>query len=355
MSLAANSRNSEKIIVAPSVRDLDRLGVQVSGWLASRLNKAEHIVLSNLNYPSGAGQSHETILFDAAWTTGGQRHAEGLVIRIKPTEHLVYPDDLFDNQYRLMRLMHENAWAPVAETLWFEEDPSLVGAPFFVMKRLQGQVAVSHPPYAQSGWVKDATPEQRARIWENGVRTLASLQKIPLAQLNFLAGQNGLTGLEQEWAKYERFLAWVSQGRRWPILEAARDQLRARWPANRPPGFVWGDARLGNLMFNNHFDVIAVMDLEQPSLGGALNDLAWWLYLGGAMHGHERFEGMGSRAQTIALWQQITGVSTEDLEWYEDFTALKVGLLSIRTAAIKAQPMPDHSWLAKLLGLPSAA
>jgi aminoglycoside phosphotransferase (APT) family kinase protein len=271
-------------------------------------------------------------------------------VRIKPIAHMVYPDDLFDIQYKLMRLLHERSWAPIAKPLWFEDSAEILGAPFFVMEKLQGRVAVSIPPYAQTGWVAEASPAQRAKLWENGVQALAGLQKIPVSELNFLAGPDG-AGLEQEWGKYIRFVAWISRGRTWPVLEAALKQLRARWPKHRPAGLVWGDARLGNLMFNDKFEVVAMMDWEQPSLGGALHDLAWWLVLSDAMHGRPHLEGMGTREQTIALWREVTGISTDDLNWYEDFTALKIGCLSVSTAELKGAPQPDHAALAARLNL----
>jgi aminoglycoside phosphotransferase (APT) family kinase protein len=344
------------VIVAPRVRDLAHLGGQLTTWLAARLPRATDIRIENLAYPLGAGQSHETILFDASWSTGGKQTDQGMVVRVKPTAHMVYPDDLFDSQYRLMSLLHEHRWAPVAKPLWFEKDSEILGAPFFVMEKLRGRVAVSVPPYAQVGWVAEATPAQRAKVWENGVRQLAALQTIPLTALDFLAGPRGArSGLRQEWDKYVRFVTWISRDRSWPVLEAALEHLQKRWPKNQPSGLVWGDARLGNLMFNGNFEVVAVMDWEQPSLGGGLHDLAWWLVMSDLMHstgsGRPHLEGMGTREETIALWRELTGISTENLDWYEDFTALKVGCLSVSTARIKGASLPDHAGLAKHLNL----
>jgi aminoglycoside phosphotransferase (APT) family kinase protein len=348
------------VIVAPQVRDLEILGAQVSAWLAKRLPGARDLEVRNLSYPFGAGQSHETILFDASWTADGVRRDEGMVVRIKPTTHTVFPDDLFIEQYKLMSALHEHGWAPVARPFWLEEDASVLGAPFFVMQKLKGRVAVSVPPYAQQGWVADSTPAQRRKLWENGVRQLAGLQKTPVEALGFLKGNGGtLSGLEQEWDKYSRFLEWISRKQRWPVLDAALENLRARWPKNQPAGLVWGDARLGNLMFDDDYEVVAVMDLEQPSLGGALHDLAWWLYFAdvfhGASSGRGHLEGMGTREETIALWREVTGISTDDLEWYEDFTAFKVGCISVRSAELKNWPTPDHSGLAKRFNLSVAA
>jgi aminoglycoside phosphotransferase (APT) family kinase protein len=257
-----------------------------------------------------------------------------------------------------MCVLHENGWAPVAKPLWFEADSTLLGAPFFVMEKVKGRVAVSYPPYAQVGWVAEASPAERAKLWENGVRQLAGLQKVPLSAVQFLAGPEGArSGLDQEWDKYVRFLAWISRDRSFPILEAAVEHLRARWPKNQPPGLVWGDARLGNLMFNDAFEVVAIMDWEQPSLGGALQDLTWWLTLADVMHstgsGRPHLEGMGTREDTIALWREVTGISTDDLDWYEDFTAFKIGCVSVRSAELKGAPVPGHihAGLARRLGL----
>ncbi|TAL03055.1 MAG: phosphotransferase family protein [Rhodospirillaceae bacterium] len=344
----------EKVIVAPEVRDLPTLAAQLSAWLSTKLPDAQHIQVENLAYPSGAGQSHETILFDATWSVHGRRHAQGYVVRIKPSRHTMFPDNLFDEQYRLMQVLHDIGQVRIARPMWFETNASILGAPFFVMEKVHGRVPVSVPPYAQVGWVAEATPAQRAKLWENGVRQLAAIQSVPLSSVDFLRGANGASeGLAQEWDKYVRFVAWIWGDRPSPVVAAALRRLRDRWPANQPPGVVWGDARLGNMMFDDNFEVVAVMDWEQPSLGGALHDLAWWLFLSDIMHstrsGRPHLEGMGTREETIALWNELTGISVADIEWYEDFTALKIACLGTRMATLRGTPVPSEAELAKRL------
>jgi aminoglycoside phosphotransferase (APT) family kinase protein len=344
----------QNVIVAPRVRDLPTLAAALCGWLGGRLPAADNIRVENLAYPFGAGQSHETILFDATWSSGGRQHAQGCVVRIKPTGHTVFPDDLFEQQYRLMQVLHEDGRVQVARPLWYEESASVLGAPFFILEKVHGRVAVSVPPYARVGWVAEATPAQRARLWENGVRQLAAIQSVPLSSVDFLRGPEGAReGLAQEWDKYVRFAEWVNRDRPWPVLTAGIERLRSRWPAHQPQGLVWGDARLGNMMFDDKFEVAAVMDWEQPSLGGALHDLAWWLVISDTMHGavegRPHLEGMGTREETIALWNEVTGIPTADIEWYEDFTRLKLSCLGIRTSRLKGAPPPDEAWLARRL------
>jgi aminoglycoside phosphotransferase (APT) family kinase protein len=343
-------------IVAPRTRDLAELGAQLIPWLQRRLPEASDLRITSMDYPRGAGRSHETILFDLSFRQDGRERSEGYVVRVKPSANMVYPDDLFEEQYRVMRELRDLAIVPVADTLGYEDDPGIVGAPFFVMEKLIGRVAVNHPPYAQVGWVAEATPAQRRKFWEQGVRNLALIQKVPLDRMQFLAGPDGARdNLAQEWDKYDRFVEWISQDQRWPVLDAARDRLRANWPKNQPAGLVWGDARLGNMMFDENFDLVAVMDWEQASLGGALHDLAWWLYMSAFGHeeqpGRPHLEGMGTREETIALWQDVTGIPIDDLDWYEDFTAFKTACLGVSTARVWGTHEPDHTALARRLGI----
>ena len=344
----------ENVIVAPEVRELDVLAEQLVPWLQAHLPEADDLRVERLSYPFGAGRSHETILFDASWRAAGARIEKHWVVRIKPRRHTVFPDDLFEQQYRVMKVMHERGAVRVAQPLWFEADAALLGAPFFVMERKQGRVPVSIPPYATTGWVAEATPAQRAKMWENGVRQLAAVQSVPLSSVQFLRGSGkARDGLAQEWDKYVRFVKWINQERPWPVLDAALERLRSCWPTNQPPGLVWGDARLGNMMFDDNFEVVAVMDWEQPSLGGALHDLAWWLYISNMMHGatpdRPHLQGMGTREETLALWRELTGISTVDIEWYEDFTALKLSCTGIRLQTLKGVQFYDEGWLARRL------
>jgi aminoglycoside phosphotransferase (APT) family kinase protein len=172
--------------------------------------------------------------------------------------------------------------------------------------------------------------------------------------VQFLKGsQKAPAGLAQEWDKYVRFVEWINSEHPWPVLEAALKRLSDCWPKHQPPGLVWGDARLGNMMFNDNFEVIAVMDWEQPSLGGAFNDLAWFLYVSNMMHGatpdRPHLQGMGTREDTLALWSELTGISTADIEWYEDFTALKLSCTGVRLQTLRGMAFYDEAWLKRRL------
>lgn len=345
--VSSTTKNAASGIVAPEVRDLDVLAESLAGWLGNKMPAAENIRIVNLSYPLGAGMSHETILFDALWGEGGSEQRKGMVVRIKPMRHLVYQDDMFEQQFKLMQLMRDSGHVRVAEPLWFDSDPALLGAPFFIMEKVAGRVAVSYPPYSQEGWLVDTPPAQRRKLWTDAVTQLAAIQKVPVADAGFLNLPGEFSeNFDQEVDRWRRYLDWVDPDGQAALLRKGFDRLLAARPDNRPEGLVWGDARLGNMMIGDDHKVAVVMDWEQPSLGGALHDLGWWLCSDRTQtetRGIPTLDGMGSRDETIALWSEVSGKSAADIDWYEAFAMFKMECLGIRMVALRDMPMaPGH-------------
>ena len=331
------------VFVAPSKRDLDELSRSLEEWLVARLPQATGIKLTNFEYPLGAGQSHETILFDAEWQQAGTRQEKGMVVRIKPTAFTVYVDDAFVEQYRLMQVMRRSGKVHIAQLLWLEEDPSILGAPFFVMAKVMGRVAVSIPSYLEQGWVVNLSTDERQRLWRNGVEQLAAIQSVPLDQLAFLERPRDGEHFMQEWNRWRRYLETIEAVGPASFQRETFRRLEATFPANRPEGVVWGDARLGNMMIGPDLEVLAVMDWEQPGLGGALHDLGWWIFnerLKIAANGGN-LAGLGSREETIALWAEKTGLSTAGIDWYEAFAGFKISCIFWNMLDLRNQAKPD--------------
>jgi aminoglycoside phosphotransferase (APT) family kinase protein len=318
---------SQAVFLPPARRDLDAISDDLAGWLQARMPQASDVAVHDLSYPVGAGLSNETILFEATWREGGRDRAEGLVLRLKPSGYQVYMEIDFEGQFALQQAIHRTGVAPVPEVLWFEHDSTLFGAPFFVMKRLRGKVAVSYPPYPVAGWIAEATDAERATIWRNGVEALGKLSRVPIEAVKVLdKPRYGATGWEQEWNLWMASHAWSREGRDLPTCDRTLEWLDANRPTERRSGLCWGDSRLGNLMYDDDFEVLAVMDWEGASLGGGLQDLGFWVLLDQVMARGAGLSppGFGSRAETIALWEDVSGLSARDIDWYEIFGAFKL-------------------------------
>jgi aminoglycoside phosphotransferase (APT) family kinase protein len=99
---------------------------------------------------------------------------------------------------------------------------------------------------------------------------------------------------------------------------------------------MWGDARLGNLVFAD-LTAVAVLDWEMAALGPAEADLAWFLYLDRHLCegiGADRLAGLPGRTATISRYAELVGRELDDLAYYEVFAGFRFALIAARLAEL---------------------
>jgi aminoglycoside phosphotransferase (APT) family kinase protein len=314
-------------------RDFDRTREILEEWLCHRLS-LERATVHDLILPDRAGISNETILFAAELTAESGRATtttkEQLALRISPApEFQVCRDPMLASQARLLQVLHEQG-LPVPNVRWFEDDPRWFERPFFVMDRAYGRVPISEPIYNAEGWLHDATPEQRRTAWESAVDELIRINRVPPDLVRFLPG--GTAGFTEVLDEFRAEYAWACAGEAHPIVDRLWQWLDSNVPEAPPLGLSWGDARVGNIMFDHDFHVVVVMDWELTSLATPVMDLGWWLFFD-IVHSeaHPRLRGLGTRQETIERWERGTGLSAEGVEWYEVLASVRLATLVIRS------------------------
>jgi aminoglycoside phosphotransferase (APT) family kinase protein len=310
----------------PEQRDFEATRKVLREWLADKVGDVE---VSQLVIPDGTGYSNETLLFDAG--------AASYVLRVKPTGYQLFLETDFERQFQVMKLVAETTSVPMPQMLWFEEDASWLGAPFFVMSKVAGRIPADNPCYNVEGFVADASVHHRRRLWHTAMDAFTSLHReVPVERVQFLAKpERGATGFDQQWSYWTDFFAWAAQGREQPIADRALAWLSSNMPTDRPTALSWGDCRIGNMIFDD-FVCRAVLDWEMVSLGGPLQDLGWWLFLDrfhSEGYGVPRLEGLGSREETLALWQERVG-PTDGVEWYEIYAGFKFAGIMIKLSQL---------------------
>jgi hypothetical protein len=180
----------------PDQRDPEITLRSLADWLDGRLPGAR---IPALETPATSGFSNETLMFDADWTDpgDGRGHRGTYVARVAPVRYQIFPEPRFEEQYRLMRILDERTDIPVPPIHWYEPSPGPLGAPFFVMGRVEGRVPTDMPPYHMDGWVTEVPPEERAAMWWSALEILARVHKLdPVAlDLRFLD--------QPEWGQFE--------------------------------------------------------------------------------------------------------------------------------------------------------
>ena len=338
-------------------RDPDQTRAALVDWLGRQMPGAQQIEIENLVVPQASGFSNETFLFDASWTEGpsgpSERKAEGpsgpserkarataqraeLVLRAQPQVWAVFPEiDVINQQYRTMKILGAHSDVPVATVRWAESDRDVLGTPFFVMDRLHGLVPGDRPPYTVEGWYVDLTAGERRALNVDGLSAMTKVNRVDWRSLDFgyLDRRDyGSLGRAQRLGYFDKYWQWARAGNPHPVADPAWDYLREHWPADEPVELCWGDARPGNQMYADG-RCIAVMDWEMVSLGNAVSDLGWWLFL-------QRFhtegtgvalpDGMLTRDETIALWEDRVGRRAEHVDFYEIVAGFHFTLVMMR-------------------------
>ncbi len=260
------------------------------------------------------------------------------MLRIHPGSYQIYFEPDFRNQFDLLRALHIDGGVRVPEVLWYEPDHDILGHEFFVMRRIWGRVPVSKPVYNAAGWLVDATPAERRRAWTAAMEQLCRVHLVPVDEVSFLdkpaLGQRPLEQMLNYWGQA---LSWSSGGQPSEAAQETLRWLRENIPEEQEPGLSWGDARIGNMMFDDDFNVVGVVDWEQASLAGPMQDLAWWLQFDdhhSTRQGIPRLDGLGTRQETIDFWEERVGRRADDLHWHEVCSAFKLTVIGTRVRRI---------------------
>jgi aminoglycoside phosphotransferase (APT) family kinase protein len=330
--------------VKRSSRDLEELRRGLQRALSAQIPAGTDHSVESISGTSATGMSSETLLFDASWSEDGERRRERLVARVAPQgeDVPVFPSYDLPGQFMTIKTVATLTDVPVPAPWWCETDPSVIGSPFFVMGRVEGEVPTDIPPYNfGEGWVYTASPDQLGRLQDSTVAVLAELHAIPEPGRHFvhlLGDYPGDSALRRHFASRRSWYEWAARDSgRSPLLEKVFSWLEDRWPAHESDTvFCWGDSRIGNVMYRD-FQPSAVLDWEMAGLAPGETDLAWMAYL------HRMFEDMAVaygfphmpdflRLEDLAsTYERLTRKTPRDLDWYFVYAALQLGIVYLRT------------------------
>ena len=330
----------------PRKRDLESDRKQLVAWLGTKLPDASDLGVSELVGPETSGFSNDTLLFDLEYRRQGRREQEPLVVRIQPTGYQVFPEYDLGLQYRTMDALAATD-VPVPRMRWLEEDSGVLGAPFYVMSQVRGRVPPDNPPYHAGGWMTEISPAERAAIWWGGIECIARIHRLDYRALGFGfldKPELGATPLDQHLSYYRRYLEWAARGLPQPTAEAALEWLQQHQPGGEPTVLSWGDARIGNIIFDGTTPA-AVLDWEMVGLGSPTMDFAWQIFLDKHHSiGIEtpRLEGFPGYEETVERYEQLSGQRVEHLHYYEVFAGFRFAVIMMRLA----QQMVEYEVLA---------
>lgn len=313
-------------MAVPQQRDPDVTRRRLAEWCTTHVAAGSPATVGAVEVPGTAGFSNETVLFELSW----EDRTKWLAARIAAPAYQVYPANRLAEEARVLRILGEHTDVPVPAVYGYEPDPDLLGGPFLVMDRAVGRVPADLPSYHRTGWVADLSTSDQGALWDGGLRAMSTVHRLDHAALDL--GFVGSESLADQLASYREQLDFFRVADS-PVVLAALDWLHARRPDHVPAtGLLWGDARLGNIVFDR-LAPTALLDWEMVSLGPAETDLAWYLYLDRHLSegiGARRLPGLPARAATIARYAELLGRPVTDLGFHEVFAGFRFALITAR-------------------------
>jgi aminoglycoside phosphotransferase (APT) family kinase protein len=328
-------------------RDLDAIAGGITPWLCARRGLDE-VRIIGCTRPS-EGLSSETVVLDAVGTRGGAPWSESLVLRLPPSAEGTFESyDL--SQQACTQTAVSAAGIPTAVPVEFESDTAWLDAPFLVMPTIDGHIPGDVT--LLDDWIISASSEAQADLHGHFLEMLAAIHRVDWRR-DGLDEVVPARDLGAELAHWSAYLDWYADGE--PIVPALVDALewcRNHRPDDEPrPSLLWGDVRLGNVIFDGDRRAVAVLDWEMATIGPAEHDLAWFLGLE-AMQSElfgRTVPGFPPRDEAVAHYEAHLGRPVRDLDWYEIFALVRstaimtrIALLHLRAGRTPVLPIADN-------------
>jgi len=240
-----------------TVREAHRFDeAALDAWLKNRLPDTEgRLRVRQFGY----GQSNPTFVL-------GYANAD-YVLRKKPPGALLPSAHAVDREYRVQKALAETP-VPVARQYLYCGDERVIGAPFYVMGRMEGRV------YTDSA-LPGVDPEARRPMYRALAETLAALHSVDHEAVGL--GDFGRPGnyFERQFNRWARNYR-ETRTREIPAMHRLMEWLPPRMPKGDETRVAHGDFRVGNVMFHpTEPRIVAVLDWELATLGHPLSDLAY--------------------------------------------------------------------------------
>ncbi len=250
-----------------------------------------------------------------------------LVVRRPPRGPL--PPSAHDvlREARVLRALE--GWAPVPRVLAVCDDPAVIGAPFYVMERLDGDVVTNAVPAALDD------EAGRHAMGEELVDALVTVHAVDWRSA-------GLDGFGRPDGYLERQLKRFSglwernRTRELPAMERVAHWLGEHMPASPAATVVHGDYRIGNVMYaaGAPARLVAIFDWEMSTIGDPLADLGYlctfWVDRDDPpagifeQHAVTRLPGFPTRGELVARYEERSGRSMSDIRWYQALALWKI-------------------------------
>lgn len=256
-----------------------------------------------------------------------------LVLRRPPIGAKIKTAHDMSREYRILSHLYP-VYNKVPRPLLFCDDEAILGAPFYVMERVQGVILRAQPPRGI-----DLTPALMRSLSETFIENLASIHEIDYeaARLGDLGSPQGYVKRQVEgWTK-RYFNARTDDV---PAIERLAEWLQQNLPADSAKAaLIHNDYKYDNLVLapENLGRVVAVLDWEMATIGDPLMDfgtsLGYWVEATDPEEwqrygfGLTSLPGSLTRSELLDHYERRTGRRVDEPVFYFAYGLLKIAVI----------------------------
>ena len=246
------------------------------------------------------------------------------VVRRPPLGHVLATAHDMGREYRVMTALRDTG-VPVALTYALCADPEVIGAPFYVMSRVDGV------PYRTAEQIAPLGPARTKAIAERMIETLAQLHAVRPAEVGLSDFGRPEGFLPRQVRRWKKQLD-ASRSRPVPGIDELHELLAPSQPEGTPATIVHGDYRLDNLLVGPDDKIAAVVDWEMATLGDPLTDLGLLVVYQRMDRLHEgpmasSAPGYPSETELLDRYAKASGRSLSDLGFYIALGSFKLAVI----------------------------
>ena len=278
------------------VKDAD-FNARIVSYLSRQLPQAQGLTATVVRIMGG--RSWDVYGVAAKWQENGAANSTDFVFRVAPSGGILEPHDPL-LEFRLIEMYGRNG-LPVPRTYWLEEDPEVLGQPFYVMEWIRADIPELDDPRFDD-------PAEKQRYGLEFAETLAKIHNIDwrAEKLDAFLPPGTAAGedpIDREITWCETRAADCSLPPN-PGLRAVFQWLRANRPRIREEDarLVYGDYRFDNFFWKDG-RITALLDFEMALIGHPMEDIAFARFLSGwaGIHGDQ-----------IRHYEEISGITVDE-------------------------------------------
>jgi aminoglycoside phosphotransferase (APT) family kinase protein len=231
-------------------------------------------------------------------------------------------------EFQVLQALEKAGYTKMPHPISACEDESVIGAPFFLMEKVEGMIIRNRPP-------AEASPEFFRNLSQSALDVLIELHSLEL--VNFGLGALG----KPEGYALRQVQGWAERFQKAKTSEVSSIEEAFEWlfksiPTHSDVAFLHNDFKYDNLVISPSGEVQAVLDWEMATVGDPLMDLgttlAYWAEAEDEdilkMFNLSYVPGNFTRRELIAYYGAKTGRDMREMNFYYVFGLCKVATIA---------------------------